>query len=125
MSQNITVLNKDKVTKKKSWQKRFFYIEVLYTLFLLSGIFVVDRLLNVLYFTVSLGTLSYQLVFCALISFTEMIKMKKSLQIIWLSAAINLAVAFIVYCILDYPIPNFWYESNGKIDTYYQGLLAI
>lgn len=106
--------------EKQEVQKRLLLIGALYTFILTLGNFVGDRQLSLLYFTVSLGTLLFQIVCCALISFSETLKMRRCIQLIWVSAAINLAVALFIFFILDYPIPNFWYDQNGEVNLYRQ-----
>lgn len=96
--------------KNPMWELIF-----LYTFLLLSGNLVGDSSLHIFYFTFSSATLLFQFVYAGTIIFTETIGFKKTIQIVWLTAVLNLAMAFLVYHILHNPLPNFWVSQNLNI----------
>lgn len=97
-------------------KQRSHFLAILSIIILLSGNLVGERELSLLYFSVSFGTLLFQLVCCTLIALTEVMPLKKCRQLIWFSAFLNLGLAVFVFCVLQYPIPHFWYEPSIDID---------
>lgn len=97
-------------------QKTIRYIIILYSLLLLSANFVQDHSFQIFYFSYSAGTLLVQLAFCGIIAFTETIGFRKTNQIIWATALLNLSVALLTYFFLEIPIPDFW--VNHDIDSF-------
>jgi uncharacterized PurR-regulated membrane protein YhhQ (DUF165 family) len=82
----------------------------------LSANFVQDHSFQIFYFSYSAGTLLIQLTFCGIIAFTETIGFRRTNQIIWATAVLNLLVALLTYFCLEIPLPDYW--VNHDIDSF-------
>lgn len=99
---------------------------LLYSTLLISGNFVGNTVIQLFYFTISVGTLSIQWVYCGLFLFTEAVGYKKTIRLIWLTAFIHLLVGVVVYGILGHPIPDFWVNHRVMpLARDYQAMVAL
>ncbi len=106
-------------------EKQLRYAMVLFTLLLLSANFVGDRSFKLFYFSYSAGTLVIQLVFCWIIGFTETIGFRRTKELIWSTSLANLGVALVSYFLLQFPIPDFWINTEDNIKIFYQLSVVI
>ncbi len=106
-------------------QTYFRHAMVWYTLLLLSANFVGDRSFQLFYFSYSAGTLVIQFVFCWIIGFSETLGFRRTTYLIWSSSLVNLAVAFIAYFLLQFPIPEFWINPEDGMTVWHRLNMVI